>query len=138
MVMLVVLFLCTARVQGKPAQPDFSGPWLLDAPPISVNTDTTRRLASFSPSPARTCLGEPMTLAFLRITVRRETDSGNTQETRLISIVGGHMGGLSKDGISVGNSTRFETAWRGRALVFIAGLTTRARPHSARHWTLVW
>jgi len=60
-----------------------------------------------------------MTLAFLRITVRRETDSGNTQETRLISIVGGHMGGLSKDGISVGNSTRFETAWRGRALVFM-------------------
>ena len=32
-----------------------------------------------------------MTLAFLRITVRRETDSGNTQETRLISIVGGGL-----------------------------------------------
>jgi hypothetical protein len=117
MVSLLVLSLVTARVQATPTQPDFSGSWSLDTP-IVANPDTTRRLVVLQPITRTNVFGAPMMPAYLRITVRRESDSGNSEETRVISTVGGHMPGRSKEGASVGNSTRFETVWRGDALVF--------------------
>lgn len=73
MVTLVVLFLCTATTQGTPAQPDFSGQWLLDAP-MPANPDTTRRLVVLQPITRTNVFGEPVTPAFLRITIRRESE----------------------------------------------------------------
>ena len=115
--LFVALILFTATTQARPEQPDFSGRWLLDAS-ISSNPDTARRLVVFQPITRTNVFGEPMKPAFFRITIHRESDSGNSQETRLISVVGGTMPGLSTEGLPVGNSTRFETVWQQESLVF--------------------
>ncbi len=118
MVLLVALILFTATRQATSEQSDFSGGWFLDIP-ITSNPDMARRLVVLQPITHTNVLGEPMKPAFLRITIRRESDSGNGQETRLISVVGGTTPGLATEGLPVGNSSRFETVWRHEVLVFM-------------------
>jgi hypothetical protein len=133
MVLLVALALLAATVQATPDQPDFSGRWVLDAPALA-NPDTARRLVVFQPITRTTVFGEPMKPAFLSISIRREGVSANSEETRLIGVVSGITPGLSKEGLTVGNSTREETVWRRDSLVF-ANLSSGQDGPRTGDWT---
>ena len=125
MVLLVALTLLAATVQAPPDQPDFSGRWVLDTPNLAT-PDAARRIVVVQPITRSTVSGAPMKPAFLRISIRREGVSANSDETRLIGVAGGTVTGLvggtvpdlSREGFSVGNSTREETAWQRDSLVF--------------------
>jgi len=115
--LLAALALLAATQAAMPEHPDFSGRWVLHTPALA-NPDTPRRLVVLQPIVRTTVFGDPMKPAFLRISIRRETVSGSNEETRDIGVMGGSVSGLSKDGVSIGNSTSMETVWRGDSLVF--------------------
>jgi hypothetical protein len=70
--------------------------------------------------------GEPVSPAFPRISIRREGASGATSETHEIGIIGGVVDGVAVGAARTrGPSSRYETVWRGDALVF---LTSRHGP----------
>jgi hypothetical protein len=102
--------------------------------PADASPDTARRLVVLQPITRTNVLGEPMKPAFLRISIRREGDSGNSEETHLIGVVGGTVSGLVKDGQKVGDSTRMETVWRRDALV-LANLSLGPDGPRTGNWT---
>jgi hypothetical protein len=116
MLLIVALSLLAATAQATPEQPDFSGRWVLDSAAAS-SPDIVRRLVVRQPITRTNVFGEPMKPAFLRISIRREGDSGNSEETRDIGVVGGRVSG-TKDGLRVGDSTYEETVWQRDSLVF--------------------
>jgi hypothetical protein len=108
------------------APPDFSGRWVLDAP-VPSPPDAVRVLVVAQPMTRTNVRGEPMPPAYLRITIRRERDSGATSETHEIGIIGGTV---EATGQSRGPTTRFETVWRDNSLMFLNRVDGPDGPHT--------
>jgi hypothetical protein len=98
-------------------QPDFSGRWILESP--GSTADAVRTIVVEQPVTRTNVRGEPMTPAFLQLSVRRERVTGTSEETHQIGIVGGVVGGVvGGTGASQHWTTRHETSWVGDTLVF--------------------
>src|SRR3954469_14524679 len=107
MVLFAAVALSVAAAQMPLEQPDFSGHWVLDAP-MSARPDTPRRLVVRQPITRTDVFGNSMRAGFVRLFIHREGDWGNSEETRLVGVAGGTVPGVSREGVLVGNSTRFE------------------------------
>ena len=117
MTLIVALVLLAASAQATPDRTDFSGRWVPDTAP-AANEDATLRLVVDQPLTHTTEDGRAMKPGFRRISIRRETSAGTREETHLPGVIGGTAGGVTKDGVRVGDSSRTATVWRGDALVF--------------------
>ena len=78
-----------------------------------------------------------MTPAFLRISIRREGQSGVTSETRMIGVSGGVVGGwVGSNGAGrTSTSSHDETRWDTDALVFTDGTYTRDTSQRTVGWS---
>jgi hypothetical protein len=114
--------LALAALLGQlPAEPDFSGRWVLDslapAPP-----DAPLTIIVEQPVVRANVRGEPITPSYLRVSIRRERASGATDETRWIGTIGGRIGGTAGprgQPASRSPEQRLETTWRDHTLVFL-------------------
>jgi hypothetical protein len=134
MLLFVALTLLGSTPQATPEQPDFSGRWVLDTRAAVVGPDTVRRLVVLQPITRTNVRGEPIGPGFLRISIRREADSGNSEETRLIGVEGGTASGLNRDGQRVGDSRRMATQWQDNSLV-LSNLTYGPDGPRTGYWT---
>lgn len=112
---------------------DFSGRWVLDsAAPLS--SDAVRVLVVEQPVMRTNIRGEPMPPSYLRITIRRERESGATTETHQIGISGGVVGGaIAATGERIrAPETHFETRWFDRSLIFLNRVDGPDGPHTGQ------
>jgi hypothetical protein len=114
-----IVLALIALLGQSPPHPDFSGRWILDSP-SPASADAALKLTIEQPITRTNVRGEPIAPACLRITIRRETVSSVTTETRVIGAIGGVVEGpVVRDGRSIpGPETRFEDGWRDGSLVF--------------------
>ncbi len=132
--MRTLLALALLLAQTLPSQPDFSGRWVLVSP--APGTATARLLVVQQPVTRTNVRGEPMRPAFLRVSIRREADSGISDDSYDIGIVGGMVGGLGKNGLieNPRPASHHSTLWIGRTLQFWAETYVGESPRDGQ-WT---
>ncbi len=132
--MRTLLALALLLAQTLPSQPDFSGRWVLVSP--APGTATARLLVVQQPVTRTNVRGEPMRPAFLRVSIRREADSGISDDSYDIGIVGGMVGGLGKNEFieNPRRASHHSTLWIGRTLQFWAEAYVGESPRDGQ-WT---
>src|SRR5262249_24460961 len=120
MVLLLALALLAGTAQETPEHTDFTGRWVLDTVATSV-PDAAHELIVVQPVTRTNVRGEPMKPAYLSISIRRESACGTREETRHVGVAGGTVGGITRDGQRLDDSSHAETFWQGDALILTNG-----------------
>jgi len=112
---LTALLLAMTTVASAQLGVDFSGRWTLQS--AVTSPEAARALTIEQPLTSRNVRGDDMPPAYLSITIRRESDTGVSVETRRLGVIGGTV-----SGIGARDSTRSESVWKGNTLVLFDGI----------------
>jgi hypothetical protein len=119
-VVLMMLATVTAAAQDKP---DFSGRWVLAAPPQS-GPDIPSALSVRQSLVRTTTHGDAMEPFFKDIAIDRQFESGTRSEAHPIGVVGGVVPSLRANGTPNGPKGHHGVQWEGNSLVFVNGSYT--------------
>ena len=113
---MAILFFCLVPLltaQGeRPAQPDFSGEWIL-ATPTAPSADVATVLNVRQPIIDKTVQGTSMPPAYLELMVERRSQKGVQSERYAIGVVSGTVAGTQ----STEPESRGSVNWAGDSLV---------------------
>jgi hypothetical protein len=126
---LAACFLGIGAVATAQQGVDFSGRWALQS--SVTGSPVARALTIEQPLTRKNVHGEAMPPAYLRISIRREGETGGGTETRMIGVIGGSVGGVDS---RISRWTHNQTRWEGDNLVLVDGSSTGDSPRSGE-WT---
>lgn len=112
-----------------PAEPDFSGPWILESAEQPSN-DIPKTLVVRQSLVLTNVYGQPMQPFFRNFTVTREFATGPRTETHLIGVVGGTVAGIGGTVSTRVPSSHHRVFWEGRTLIVINRTFTGPEPQT--------
>jgi hypothetical protein len=124
---ICLLILLMAGTGAAQDQPDFSGRWVLDAPPRG-GAEIPAALSVRQLVVRTTIHGEPMKPYFSDITIDRHFESGTRSETHPIGVVGGSVSGPAGSAERTVRKSLHGVNWDGTSLVFESGSYTGESP----------